>query len=30
MKKYKNHPELINDKIKEENPTYFLSVDYGF
>ena len=30
MKKYENHPELINDKIKEENPTYFLSVEYGF
>jgi hypothetical protein len=30
MKKYINHPELINDKIKEENPTYFLSVEYGF
>ena len=30
MKKYENHPELINEKIKEENPTYFLSVEYGF
>jgi len=30
MKKYENHSELINDKIKEENPTYFLSVEYGF
>ena len=30
MKKFENHPELINDKIKEENPTYFLSVEYGF
>jgi len=30
MKKYINHPELINDKIKEENPTYLLSVEYGF
>ena len=30
MKKFKYHIELINDKIKEENPTYFLSVDYGF
>jgi hypothetical protein len=30
MKKFEKHPELINDKIKEENPTYFLSVEYGF
>jgi hypothetical protein len=30
MKKYEHHPELINEKIKEENPTYFLSVEYGF
>jgi Leucine-rich repeat (LRR) protein len=30
MKKFENHTELINDKIKEENPTYFLSVEYGF
>ena len=30
MKKFENHPELINEKIKEENPTYFLSVEYGF
>ena len=30
MKKFENHPELISDKIKEENPTYFLSVEYGF
>jgi len=30
MKKYENHSELINEKIKEENPTYFLSVEYGF
>jgi hypothetical protein len=30
MKKYEHHTELINEKIKEENPTYFLSVEYGF
>jgi hypothetical protein len=30
MKKFENHPELISDKIKEENPTYFLSEEYGF
>jgi Leucine-rich repeat (LRR) protein len=30
MKKFENHPELINDKIKEEYSTYFLSVEYGF
>jgi Leucine-rich repeat (LRR) protein len=30
MDKYYNHPELINEKIKDENPTYFKVIEYGF
>jgi Leucine-rich repeat (LRR) protein len=30
MDKYYNHPELINEQIKDENPTYFKVIEYGF